>query len=81
MARVTEFEVRPIDADGDAVDVDRFDTMPEAIRFAERIAPDYPAVVVERHRMIVEDDGRMETVDTEVVWHAGSEEALIAWGG
>jgi hypothetical protein len=82
MARITEFDVRTIDVDGDVIGIDAFATMPEAIRFAKSIAPKFPAVVVERRHMESSIFGdAVEYVDSEVVWHAGSEAALLAWGG
>jgi hypothetical protein len=46
----TEFEVRELDAHGDAIDVDCYETKQEAMAFAERlIKRGAAAVVVEKH--------------------------------
>ncbi len=52
--RLTEYEVREINADGDAVNVNHYATEAEAINDAERLAAVLPvdeavAVVVEKH--------------------------------
>lgn len=78
--RLTEYEVRPIDTDGDAIDMDAFTKVADAIKYARRIAPNYPAVVVERHRMIIEDDSLAHS-DYEVVAHFGDDAVLRLWGG
>ncbi|MGA1354921.1 MAG: hypothetical protein ACO32I_09135 [Candidatus Limnocylindrus sp.] len=82
MARVTEFDVYRLDALGYPIDVATYTEMPKALEYARKHAPKFAAVVVERRHMESNVFGdAVETVDTEVVWHAGSEEALIAWGG
>ena len=46
----TEYEVMPLDEDGDCIDVDHFDTKQEAIAAAhEYMADGALAVVVEKH--------------------------------
>ena len=70
----TEYAVREIDADGDALDCWFFDSREDAIRQATRLhgrSPSDHAVTVERER-----DG-----DRKTVWRRGSDAALEAWEG
>lgn len=82
MPRLTEYDVRPLDENGEAVDVDSYVTIAEAIRYAEHLAPKYPAVIVERHRMLMNADrDRIDADDYEVVWYTGDDAVLRLWNG
>ena len=75
--RVTEYDVREIDAYGDVVDVNSFDTLDEARLFCEDIAPRSVAVVIERHKFILLADG-IDNSEYETVQTTGSADALRA---
>ena len=68
----TEYAVREIDADGDALDCSMFSSREDAISQAtvlHRRSPADHAVTVERER-----DG-----DRKTIWRRGSDAALAAW--
>jgi hypothetical protein len=70
----TEYRVREIDEDGDAITCWFFDSREDAIGHATRLHAHRPAaqaVAVERLR-----DGNCETI-----WRRGSDAALEAWEG
>ena len=85
MPRLTEFDVRPLDENGEVVDVDSYKTLAEAIQYAEHLAPSYPAVVIERHRMDVSERGavfaRIENDEYDTVWSTGSDDVLRLFNG
>jgi hypothetical protein len=80
MARLTEYDVRDLDAHGDALDVNCFDTLSAARAYAERIAPDRAAVVIERHDFIATDDEGVTDSRYTKVWTTGSAQALREGG-
>ena len=77
MARLTEYEVRSIDTHGDAIDVVGWDTLAEARAYADRIAHDSAAVVIEQHDFIVTSAGIGDSRYT-TVYTTGSAKALRA---
>jgi hypothetical protein len=82
--RITEYEVREITADGDAVDVHHFDTKDEAKREAARYAQALPvnevvAVAVEKHVSKHPHNGEADVYETLATY--GSPDALSAWRG
>jgi hypothetical protein len=85
MPRITEFDVRPLDANGEVVDVDSYKTLAEAIRYAEHLATLHPAVVIERHRMDVSERGaifaHIENDEYDTVWSTGSDAVLRLFNG
>jgi hypothetical protein len=85
MARVTEFDVRPLNDNGEVVDVDSYSTLADAIRYAEHLATLHPAVVIERHRMDISERGsifaHIENDEYDTVWYTGSDAVLRLWNG
>lgn len=89
--RWTEYEVRALDANGDAFDVNGYDTFMQARREFLRDTDGAVAYTLERcrgrARVLFTDDGtdwlttEDETRDYEVLLTRGDARALAAWGG
>lgn len=82
--KVIEFDVRQIDAHGDAFDVDSYRTKRQALQFANHIVATMEgsqcvAVVVERHTFNVDADGIIRgKFAYDKILTIGSESALRA---
>jgi len=74
----TEFDVRSLDIHGDTIDVDCFNTLEEAREYADRIAPDHAAVVIERHEFVVNAYAGITDSRYTTVYTTGSADALRA---
>lgn len=79
MAKQVEYEVRPLDQNGDAVDVWHYDTEREALKGAES-ATEYAAIVVERHDWRKHDAGDVCASYT-VVRTFGDQSVVALWAG
>lgn len=93
MKKSTEYDVREINQFGDAVNVDHFNSPEKAEKAARdliaRLPEQYPdpddeetvvAVVVEKHSMMHQSDGRMVRSDYVTLLVGGSNPALVAGG-
>jgi len=75
--RETEYDVRHIDGDGECIDLEHHKTRAEAMRSAadcmahQRAA----AVIVEKHRMMIEDDS-LEGSEYTTIASFGSADAI-----
>tara|TARA_R100001530_G_scaffold15059_2_gene13493 strand:- start:1002 stop:1289 length:288 start_codon:yes stop_codon:yes gene_type:complete len=81
--RFIEYEVRPLNLDGDAIRVDHFETKQEAIADADYVMsssePDVAAVVVERHIKKYPAWEFSEPENYETVHTVGNADVITLW--
>lgn len=84
--KVTEYEVRYIDAHGDAIDVDQFSTLEDAITEAcmrqanGQMGRQFMSIVIERVDNTLSTDDRLLDKKHSTVYTCGDLSALWAWG-